>query len=100
MRSVYLKGHKNIGKRMLIHVCGLNLGILMRVKLGGGTPRTLQDWAAAFIFALHRALRAILRSMETIVGIRNLLTKISDLMTIPFPWVRVELENTAFTTDC
>ena len=36
----------NILKRVLIHVCGYNLGLLMRKLLGVGTPRGLQGLIA------------------------------------------------------
>jgi len=62
MRRVHLRGQENIRKRLLIHVAGLNLGLVMRKLIGRGTPRGLQgvstpldvldralDWA-------HRAL--------------------------------------------
>ena len=35
MRRVFLRGHPNILKRLLIHVCGANLGLLMRHVIGG-----------------------------------------------------------------
>jgi transposase len=43
MRRVHLRGHSNIVKRLLIHACGLNLGLLMRSLYGVGTPRGLQS---------------------------------------------------------
>ena len=42
LRRVYLRGHDNILKRVLLHVAGLNLGLLMRTLVGVGTPRSLQ----------------------------------------------------------
>jgi transposase len=42
MRRTHLRGHPNILKRLLIHVCGLNLGVLLRASFGIGTPRGLQ----------------------------------------------------------
>ena len=42
LRRVYLRGRFNILKRVLIHVAALNLGLLMRVLVGVGTPRSLQ----------------------------------------------------------
>jgi transposase len=42
MRRVHLRGHENILKRLLIHVGALNLGLLMRMACGVGTPRGLQ----------------------------------------------------------
>ena len=41
MRRVHLRGHSNILKRLLVHVCGFNLGLLMRQLTGVGTPRSL-----------------------------------------------------------
>ena len=52
MRRVHLRGHSNILKRLLVHVCGFNLGLLMRQLTGVGTPRSLQGRAAALLHAL------------------------------------------------
>ena len=57
MRRVHLRGHGNILKRLLLQVCGLNLGLLMRQLLGVGTPRGLQGRAYALGDALRLALR-------------------------------------------
>ena len=51
MRRVHLRGHSNISKRLLIHACGLNLGLLMRTLYGVGTPRGLQDGGFQLVFA-------------------------------------------------
>jgi len=40
MRRVYLRGHANIRKRLLIHTSGFNLGLVMRHVIGVGTPRS------------------------------------------------------------
>ncbi len=56
MRRVHLRGHPNILKRVLVHVCGFNLGLLMRQLTGVGTPRSLQGRAAAVLEALTAAL--------------------------------------------
>ena len=42
MRRTHLRGHPNILKRLLIHVAGFNLGLVMRKLLGVGKPRMLQ----------------------------------------------------------
>ena len=57
MRRVHLRGQPNILKRLLVHVCGFNLGLLMRHLTGIGTPRTLQGRAAAVVSALIGLLR-------------------------------------------
>jgi len=38
MRRTHLRGHPNILKRLLIHVAGFNLGLVMRKVLGVGLP--------------------------------------------------------------
>ena len=51
MRRTHLRFHYNILKRVLIHVAGFNLGLLMRKRFGVGTPRGLQGRLAAVIAA-------------------------------------------------
>ena len=52
MRRVYLRGHTNILKRLLIHTSGFNLALLMRQLIGVGTPRGLQGRLSAIVAAL------------------------------------------------
>src|SRR4029450_213475 len=52
MRRTHLRGHDNILKRVLIHVSGFNLGLVMRRLLGVGTPRGLQGRVVAVIALL------------------------------------------------
>jgi transposase len=49
MRRTHLRGHVNILKRLLVHVAGFNLGLLMRTLIGIGTPRGLQGRLAALM---------------------------------------------------
>jgi transposase len=51
MRRTHLRHHDNILKRLLIHVAGFNLSLILRALLGWGTARGVQDrlatlWAA------------------------------------------------------
>lgn len=46
MRRVHLRGRENIIKRLLIHVSGFNLSLVMRRLLGRGTPRGFQGVVA------------------------------------------------------
>jgi transposase len=46
LRRTHLRGHPNILKRLLIHVAGFNLGLLMRSVFGIGKPRVLQGLSA------------------------------------------------------
>ncbi len=52
LRRVHLRGHNNILKRLLIHACGYNLGVLMRSLTGIGTPRSLQGGGSPAVAAL------------------------------------------------
>ena len=58
MRRLWLRGLDNVRKRVLIHACGHNLGVLMRELTGTGTPRSLQGQGRRPRFALFAALRA------------------------------------------
>jgi len=46
MRRVYLRGRQNILKRVLIHLGGFNLSLVIRQLLGKGTPRGWQGFSA------------------------------------------------------
>jgi len=50
MRRTHLRKHNNILKRLLIHVAGANLGLLLRSVYGIGTPRGLQGLSVALYF--------------------------------------------------
>jgi len=52
MRRAWLRGRENIQKRYLIHVAGYNLGLLMRLLTGAGTPREFLARAAAWLVAI------------------------------------------------
>ena len=47
MRRTHLRGHKNILKRLLIHVGAFNLSLIFRSLLGAGTPRELRNQLAS-----------------------------------------------------
>ena len=52
MRRAWLRGRENLHKRYLIHVAGYNLGLIMRLLTGAGTPRgslaRVSVWLGAF----------------------------------------------------
>ena len=50
MRRAWLRGRDNVQKRYLIHVSGYNLGLIMRLLTGSGTPRRWADANIAFIW--------------------------------------------------
>src|SRR5215471_6227070 len=52
MRRVHLRGRENILKRLLIHIAGFNLSLVLRLMTGKGTPRGLQGLAIAYFLTL------------------------------------------------
>ncbi len=52
LRRVWVRGHGNVRKRVLIQAAGCNLGLLLRRLTGVGTPRSLQGRACSAIWRL------------------------------------------------
>jgi transposase len=64
MRRTYLRGHPKILKRLLIHVAGFNLGLVMRQLVGIGKPRRVQDGLGTVLSALWGRIRAFWGRLE------------------------------------
>ena len=62
MRRAWLRGRENLHKRYLVHVAGYNLGLIMRLMVGAGTPRELSARASAHLMLLTTA-------DDTLIGI-------------------------------
>ena len=45
------RGRENVHKRYLIHVCGYNLGLILRLLTGSGTPRGFRTRASVWFGA-------------------------------------------------
>jgi hypothetical protein len=52
MRRAWLRGRENLHKRYLVHVAGYNLGLVMRLLVGAGTPRELLAGASVRLMLL------------------------------------------------
>lgn len=52
MRRTHLRRHPNILKRLLIQAAAFNLGLLMRIVAGAGTPRQMREQSQALLFSL------------------------------------------------
>ena len=59
MRRVHLRRHPNILKRLLVHVAAFNLGLVMRQRLGRGTPRGLQGCRLDLLLTWLRLLSGL-----------------------------------------
>ena len=68
MRRPHLRGRENILKRLLIHVAGFNLGLVMRLKYGLRKPRSLSAKAAAAAAAVRAQISALVRRLGSVVA--------------------------------
>jgi transposase len=68
MRRAWLRGRENLRKRYLIHVAGYNLGLVMRLLVGAGTPRAFVAGASAHLLALATADGATLVILTVATG--------------------------------
>ena len=59
MRRAWLRGRENLHKRYLIHVAGYNLGLIMRLLTGAGTPREFQARVSARLAAVSTPTRGL-----------------------------------------
>ncbi|HEX3125789.1 MAG TPA: transposase [Thermoanaerobaculia bacterium] len=66
LRRLYLRGHGNILKRVLVHVAGFNLGLVMQKIVGRGTPRGLQGRLLRLLVLLFAALQVFLRPNNSV----------------------------------
>src|SRR5690242_5981684 len=67
MRRAWLRGGENLKKRYLIHVAGYNLGLVMRVLVGAGTPRE-------FLARPATSLRAFTPAEDVVLVVLTLAT--------------------------
>jgi hypothetical protein len=87
-------------KRLLIHIGGFNLGLLMRQLIGVGTPRGLQGRVTAIFGTLLTLIRSCWepvtrhRPMQTLFSMRERLSIARDAL------VQVSALKTGFTTGC
>ncbi len=67
MRRGRLRGRENVRKRYLAHIAALNLGLVLRQRLGAGTPRALaaaRKGSALAILVIWAAIVAVVRVMS------------------------------------
>ena len=60
MRRAWLRGRENLHKRYLVHVAGYNLGLIMRLLIGAGTPREFLGGVSAHLLVLTAADGAVI----------------------------------------
>src|SRR3954454_11667804 len=83
MRRTWLRGRENIHKRYLIHVAGYNLGLIMRLLTGAGTPRELHARASAYLFGLITS-DAVLLVIIVLTAGQPLAVAVITVQAVPF----------------
>jgi hypothetical protein len=68
MRRAWLRGRENLHKRYLIHVAGYDLGLIMRLLAGAGTPREFQARVSAHFAAFATPTGGLLALLVVAVG--------------------------------
>jgi transposase len=68
MRRAWLRGRENLRKRYLVHVAGYNLGLIMRLLVGAGTPREFLARASAHLLAFAPADDTVLVILVVTIG--------------------------------
>jgi transposase len=94
MRRVHLRGRENILKRLLIHIAGFNLSLVVRSMTGKGTPRGLQDLAIAYFFTLIALANQIWRALDSAVDFMPHKNASSRLLASVVSNVKIEVSAT------
>lgn len=68
MRRTHLRWHGNILKRLLVHVAGFNLGLVMRALRGIGKPRRAQDGRARSALGLGAGVLDLAAGLVAVLG--------------------------------
>jgi transposase len=68
MRRAWLRGGENLKKRYLVHVAGYNLGLIMRLLVGAGTPREFVARVSAHLLVFATADGAALVILTVATG--------------------------------
>jgi hypothetical protein len=100
MRRVYVRGHANIRKRLLIHTAGFNLGLLMRQLIGVGTPRGLQGRLVAALSAVIVLIRALWLRVTRQWLSRRLFSTRDRLSIVRDELAHIGVWRMAFSTGC
>ena len=99
MRRIHLRGRENILKRLLIHVAGFNLSLVLRLLTGKGTPRGLQDLAINAFLVLLVLIERIKRLLRLPVSLISHLKLMSGNAT-NYTYRNCNLKIWPSTTGC
>ena len=103
MRRTHLRKHNNILKRLLVHVAGMNLGLLLRSVYGIGTPRGLQGLSYTLDFLVALMALAVISENSQIPESGVTADHLVAPKYHPLLWAffrLAEIQNQTSTPDC
>src|SRR5919205_531271 len=86
MRRAWLRGRENLHKRYLIHVAGYNLGLIMRLLTGAGTPRGVRARVSVSLAAAITPAGGLLLILIVVAGDQTAAVALSISQTFPAEW--------------
>ena len=95
MRRTHLRGHRNILKRLLIHVAAFNGSLILRREAGVGTPRACKGFGTAYFSASGWSRRSWIDSGNAMADHRKL-SKPDGSFSRPSGLNRTRLETSYF----
>ena len=103
MRRTHLRHHPNILKRLLVHVAGFNLGILMRNLIGTATPKEYAD----LLRGMHDAFARLLERLWSFIWPSTIIRRVdsairrrTDFATVTDDAIVMRLDFRGFSTGC
>jgi len=103
MRRTHLRRHGNIMKRLIVHVAGFNLGILMRNLIGTATPKEYAD----LLGGMHDALARLLERLWSFIWPSTIIRRVgsairrrTDFATVIDDATVMRLDFRVFSTCC
>jgi transposase len=103
LRRVWVRGQKNVLKRLQLHAAAANLGIVIRHLFGFGTPRSLQGRLAALLAAfsaLVSVFRDVLALIEVFPPLSRFRHDLPNIRVSEFAVVSRPALTSAFSTGC
>jgi transposase len=103
MRRTHLRKHHNMLKRLLVHVAGMNLGLLLRSVYGIGTPRGLQGLSDTLDFLVALTALAVISENSQLPERGVTANHLVAPKYRPLPWAhfrRSVIQNQTSTPDC
>ena len=68
LRRAWLRGRENLHKRYLIHVAGYNLGLIMRLLTGAGTPKEFRARISGYLAAVVTPASGLFVLLTVVAG--------------------------------